>query len=306
MTSKPGSGAKLGVFLTLTIGFSLVFWTLIARGGGLDGAHADAWILGLMWSPGGAAILTKLYFDRTLRGLGWSWGKTRYQVGAYLLPLAYASCVYVTVWLVGLGSLNREVVAHAARKFGVSALPMPLALVAVFVIVGALGAVTQSIFALGEEIGWRGFLVPELAKSMSYAKTALVSGAIWALWHYPVVFFGGYRGKTPLWFSTICFTVLIIGISFPLAYLRLRSGSVWTAMFLHASHNLFIQTLYDRLTVDTGPTKWIVGEFGAGLAIAGVVVGILFWRMRGRLIAPITNQVDSSRVVEPAERQGSP
>jgi hypothetical protein len=38
---------------------------------------------------------------------------------------------------------------------------------------------------------------------------------------------------------------------------------VWPAAILHASHNLFVQALFDRVTVDTGPTKWLTGECGA-------------------------------------------
>jgi uncharacterized protein len=40
--------------------------------------------------------------------------------------------------------------------------------------------------ATGEEIGWRGFLVPELAKILPFSGVALVSGLIWASWHYPI------------------------------------------------------------------------------------------------------------------------
>ena len=40
--------------------------------------------------------------------------------------------------------------------------------------------------ATGEEIGWRGFLVPELAKVLPFTGVALVSGLIWASWHYPI------------------------------------------------------------------------------------------------------------------------
>ena len=71
---------------------------------------------------------------------------------------------------------------------------------------------------------------------------------------------------------------VVIGISFVFAWLRLASGSVWTGMLLHASHNLFIQGIFDPLTVDTGRTKWIIGEFGIGLAIIAVVMAIVVTR----------------------------
>lgn len=141
----------------------------------------------------------------------------------------------------------------------------------------------SSVSALGEEIGWRGFLVPELAKITTFSRTALISGALWAVWHYPLILFADYRSTTPSWYATLCFTVMVVGISFPFAWLRLKSGSVWTGMILHASHNIFIQGVFDPLTRDTGITNWIIGEFGAGLAVVGALVGLLFWQKRADL-----------------------
>ncbi len=50
--------------------------------------------------------------------------------------------------------------------------------------------------ALGEKIGWRGFLVPKLATATrSYPKTALMSGVIRAVWHFPLLIFGNYNAE---------------------------------------------------------------------------------------------------------------
>ncbi|HUX16074.1 MAG TPA: CPBP family intramembrane glutamate endopeptidase, partial [Phycisphaerae bacterium] len=62
-----------------------------------------------------------------------------------------------------------------------------------------------------------------------------------------------------------------------------KSGSLWTGALLHASHNLFIQGVFDRMTANTGHTAWITGEFGIALALAAVVVGVTFWTKRGAL-----------------------
>ncbi len=97
---------------------------------------------------------------------------------------------------------------------------------------------------LGEEIGRRGLLAPELAKLYSFTTTSVISGVVWAIWHYPVLLVGDYNNSgDPFWFGLICFTVLVIGISFALIWLRLKSGSLWTAVLLHTSHNIFIQAI---------------------------------------------------------------
>jgi CAAX protease family protein len=56
------------------------------------------------------------------------------------------------------------------------------------------------------------------------------------------------------------------------------SGSIWTAMLLHASHNLFIDNIFDPLTIDNETTRFVVGEFGVGLAVAAVIVAVLCCR----------------------------
>ena len=140
--------------------------------------------------------------------------------------------------------------------------------------------------ALGEEIGWRGFLVPELANNVSFTATALISGIIWSLWHYPVLIFADYNAGTATWYALLCFTVMVVGISFIFAWMRLKSGSLWTGALLHASHNLYVQAVFTPLTRNTGKTAWFIDEFGAVLPLVAVVVAIYFWTRRHEL--PVT------------------
>jgi hypothetical protein len=58
---------------------------------------------------------------------------------------------------------------------------------------------------------------------------------------------------------------------------------MWTAVILHASHNLFIQEIFDPLTVDRGMTRYVTTEFGAGLALAYTIAAWYVWRRRGEL-----------------------
>jgi len=47
-------------------------------------------------------------------------------------------------------------------------------------------------------------------------------------------------------------------------------------------HNHFVQDFFDPLTSDTGITPYIIGEFGVALAVAGIVVAFIFWKLRRR------------------------
>ena len=209
------------------------------------------------------ALGLQLRFRGSLRGLGWGFGGTRYWLAGYFVPILYALITYLLIWASPLGDVDRDVFTRLGARWYLL----------------GLGTVQSCLFALGEEIGWRGFLVPRLARVYSFDKVAIGSGLIWATWHFPVILFGGYSGGAPAWYSIVCFTVLVVGVSYFYTWITLASGSVWPAMLLHGSHNLYIQGVLDRATIDTGPTAYWTSEFGAGLAIAAVLVALVTRRL---------------------------
>src|SRR5437870_9998051 len=107
-------------------------------------------------------MVTRLVFQHDVRGEGWRWGDPRWSALAYLLPLGYATVAYGLVWLTGFGGVD-------LGRFKVSVLW--------FLVYGTAGSLLS---ATGEELGWRGFLVPALARRMSFTRVAMLSGAIWA------------------------------------------------------------------------------------------------------------------------------
>jgi membrane protease YdiL (CAAX protease family) len=274
------STKKIWVFLFLTFALSSIFYYFIISSGSIQ-----AYSLGLMWCPGIAALITQLIFQRNIRNLGWSIKPFRYLLVSYGLPLFYGLVVYGLVWLTGVGPFAPEDLAKKMAAQLQIQIQSPYAFVVVYgLIMATVGVVISGGSALGEEIGWRGLLVPELAKRFSFTATALVSGGIWAFWHYPAILFANYNNSdASTGFGLVCFTVLVIGISFAFAWLRLKSGSLWTAVLLHASHNLFIQALFTPLTGKTSLTPYVIDEFGLGLALAALLVAYLFWRKRGEL-----------------------
>jgi len=264
MERTPGTlKAQLATFLLLTFGLSTGFYIFFAHAKTLNVA-GGLFVGMLMWCPGVSALTTRLIFQRNVRGEGWAWAPSRYELAGYLLPIAYAACAYAAVWIFDFGRVDLARFKTNPLTFLTAGLALNLA------------------FALGEELGWRGFLVPKLAERFSFATTAVVSGIIWASWHMPLIIFADYNGGTPTLYSIACFAIMVVGISFPFAWLRLRSGSVWPVAILHASHNLFIQGFFDQVTVDTGITKYLLSEFGAVLALAAAITGWLFWRIDRR------------------------
>jgi len=277
----------LPCYLLLTLAFSSVFWFLIIKSGHLS-SGSGMYVAGLMWCPALAAMLTCKIVGRSIGTLGWKWGETRYQVMSYLIPLGYAATTYIIVWITGLGGFyDPKFVTAVSKSFGLGPLPPWFAIAFYLLLAGTFGFVRGCATALGEEIGWRGFLVPELAKRTNFTATALISGFIWAVWHSPILIFADYNAGTPAWYSLSCFTAMTVSLGFIFAWMRLKSGSLWTGVFLHASHNLFIQAFFDPITADTGRTKYVIGEFGAALAITVAIVAVYFWTRRGELPAEV-------------------
>jgi membrane protease YdiL (CAAX protease family) len=222
----------------------------------------------LLVAPGLAALITRFAFDRTLRGFGWTVPRPGYLVAAYLLPILVSGSMFVLAWLVAgyyaPDNTDTDVVES-------------------FVATATIGVVVVAAFSIGEELGWRGFLVPELAKITSFTNVALISGVIWAVWHWPLIIFAAEVtdfDATPVWFALPVFTITIIAAATVMAWLTLRTGSIWPAIILHGSQNAITQNFFSDYTTDTGNSAYYVSEIGGLIAVAWVATAYLFWRNR--------------------------
>jgi membrane protease YdiL (CAAX protease family) len=125
----------------------------------------------------------------------------------------------------------------------------------------------------------------------------LLVGLIWAAWHVPIniAVFPLHRPNVPLWYANACFAVTVIGVSFMHTWLRLRSQSVWPSVLFHAAGNAF-QAALQAATVEDGVTQYLTTEYGAGFAVAGLLVGLWFWSRR-REAVPASIRPDQDRAV---------
>jgi membrane protease YdiL (CAAX protease family) len=67
-----------------------------------------------------------------------------------------------------------------------------------------------------------------------------------------------------------------MAISTIFAYIRLRSGSLWGPAVMHSSHNVFVQSIFTPLTIQTAITPFIIDEFGVGIALVGLLLAVFF------------------------------
>jgi len=273
------------VFLVLTLAISCIFYALILHNDAAPGIRQ--YITGLMWSPALAALLTVRIRKLDLASLGWGWGATRWNLWGYLVPLAYAAIAYLFIWLAGFGGFaDAANVAKFAALLGWADAGPAIVVASYVLLMATTGVISSLATALGEEIGWRGFLAPRMASLIGFTPSVFVVGLIWAAWHMPLLLFGSYNQGTEWWFSATCFTVMVLGVSMIMAWLRLRSGSLWPCAILHASHNLFIQGVFTPLTGERGSTTaYAIDEFGFAVPVVVAAFAIWFWMRRDQAVA---------------------
>ncbi|MEM3384643.1 MAG: CPBP family intramembrane glutamic endopeptidase [Nitrososphaeria archaeon] len=101
-----------------------------------------------------------------------------------------------------------------------------------------LAAITlNAIFALGEEIGWRGFLVNLLIEKLGFLKTSIVVGILWGFWHATAIVLLGHNYQIHRIEGTLLFTAITILFTFSHIFVRISSNSVLPAASLHGSIN---------------------------------------------------------------------
>jgi membrane protease YdiL (CAAX protease family) len=274
------------IFLFTTLTLSSVVWLLTIHAAGKTGSFGNrVYGYGIMWCPALAAYITCKILRRNIADLAWQWGKPKYLLWSYLTPFFYTLTGYSIVWICGGGGFyDQPFLAKMEQDLGWTNVPPGIFLILFVILQGVIGILPSMATALGEEIGWRGFLLPEIAGSTkSYTKTSLIMGLIWAVWHYPLLIWGNYNAGAPAWYSLITFTIGVMSITFIFTWFRLKSNSLWTSVMLHASHNLFVQAVFNPITIENSHTRYFTGEFGIVLPVISLFLAIYFWRRRKEL-----------------------
>lgn len=201
-------------------------------------------------------------------------------VAGWLAPPLLVGLSLVAAAAFGFVQLDTTFAGFAAQLE--SALPPGTPLPPVGVVVFAqlamlpVGALFNSFFAFGEELGWRGWLLPAL-RPLGTWPALILSGVIWGFWHSPVILLGYNFGRTDV--TGVLFMIGgCVAWGILLGWLRLRSASVWPAVIAHGSLNaaggmilLFAAAQPDlALAGPLGVAAWIVvAAFAVVLALTG-------------------------------------
>lgn len=280
--SKPAAQKKetwntLGVFFILLISFSSIAYYAILK------LNPTSIYVGLlMISPALAAFLTLKIKKRPVSSLPWNLKDLKYLKLSFFTPILYVSIAYALLWVFGLGNLaNTETITEWSNELGIGESNQMLVIVAMVFLLLTVGVIKNLGSTLGEEIGWRGFLIFELRKIMSFKALAIFSGIVWAVWHYPIIYLIYGKGGDLL-IHMGAFTIMIIGISVILAYFTFKSKSLWPAAIYHSVHNIYIQKICSPLTTSNDNTAFWIDEYGFMIPIVTTVFAIYFLIKAGK------------------------
>ncbi|MBD8526838.1 CPBP family intramembrane glutamic endopeptidase [Pseudomarimonas arenosa] len=284
---------SLWVFLGVSFGFSWGLAELTYRVWQPEPLGLALMLMVYMWGPGLGAIAARCLVEKQpLRSLGPLWRWSPWLLVAWLAPLPFALAhVLLSVLAPGV-SLSVDIVAvrevillavapeqQAAARSQLEALGewLVLAMIAQIVIGGLLaGATINALGALGEELGWRGYLQQHWARLGFWRCHALI-GVVWGVWHWPAILRGHNYPDHPYW--GLAMMVLFCVSAAPLfGYLRDRAGSLLAPVLAHGV-----------LNATGGVVLFVVGASDlwrgpAGLAgvlvLALINLGLFFHRRR--------------------------
>lgn len=222
--------------------------------GGLRNPFAPLVLIAMMFTPTIGALVAVFFVQRprprsvpeylgmwplrpawrliglTLAGI---FGSIAISVAAVFLAAAVGAVQLDLTTFSGFAALLHDQLAAAG---GPTELPIPVGLlVALQLAIIPLGAVFNGFATVGEELGWRGWLLPSL-RPLGTWPALLISGVLWGLWHSPIILLG-YNFGEPNLFGVLLMTLGCTAYGVLIGWLRLRSGSVWPAVFAHGAFN---------------------------------------------------------------------
>lgn len=223
---------KIPFFVTLLVGWGFIFVSLL-----------------MTWLTLGQQEAVRLFKRFLLWRVGWQW----YLVALWLAPALQFAAVLLASWMTGIPvdygqPLIRQVVPGSAPLFH---LIVPWFLF--------------EFLTNGEEMGWRGYILPRLQARHSALLASLIVGVIWSVWHLPKFLGAGTSaGRSLIWF-----TLFLIAASVLYTWLYNNSrGSLLLVTLFHASSNTSGMFLPISYAVQDGVTQSLL----AMLTILAVVL----------------------------------
>jgi membrane protease YdiL (CAAX protease family) len=290
---------KIAFFLAFTFGVDWLMALVFFLCGGKSSAIGYAVMVAVyMYIPAIVAVLVRKIFnkDRWLDALGLRLRFSPWFFVAWLLPPSFALAIFgLSLLFPGVGfspdasgflSQYKDLLspdAYALAQKQMTSLPLPLFWLSL--LNGFAGGMSVNVvFAYGEELGWRGFLFDEL-KPLGFWRTSIVTGAIWGVWHAPLILMGHNYAHYPVpgVFMMVAWCLLLAPI---FTFIRMKSKSVLGTAILHGMLNGMAAL---PIVLVSGGNELLTGFTGlAGFIVFALVDAAIFVYLKLRPPAEFT------------------
>lgn len=238
-----------------------------------------------------AALITRLITkDKT---------KWRISIKVWKNPALWAFCAFIPGILISLGAALYFLLfpEEYSGVFDIGSLigmdyilqiSSPLKFSIVCILVSALCFPLQ-ILELGEEVGWREYLLPKQIEQYGMRKGILLNGLYWGIAHLPLIYFGFNYSSENMgapWSNMAMMTLVCVTLGIICSYVMVRSNNVMYSAIIHGVVNVigeipvFISVSHKSGLLGPNPTG-IIGM--SGLILCAVVMYILLCKSKNKL-----------------------
>lgn len=256
--------------LALFFGALLTLVTGVVLFSELTGISLLSLLIPYMFTPMVAALAVCYWDEIPLSTVGLQRGRVRWLLAAVVV--VFPIITSVTVVSITVPGITVDPTASEVPEIDLTAgvsshLPVLGLTLLVALTVGTLPA-------LGEEVGWRGYLLWELAP-LGFWKASITIGAVWGVWHAPALVVGWNYPSFP-YLGIVLMTVVCAAWGPLYTYLVVRAESVLAAALFHSVFNAFALTI--AFTEANSPvlSELVASEVGiAGMLVFGLIaIGI--------------------------------
>lgn len=234
-----------------------------------------------------------------LKGMGWKpvfKGNMKIILFAWLAPAvlsALGALIYFLVFPQHFDLSGSYVVStvgeSALQQMKESGITYPT-----YVLITCVGCITyfpliNMFFGMGEEVGWRGFLYPQLKARFGRRTGRLLGGAIWGTWHWPVIWLIGYDYGTEYFgfpvVGMLLFALVTVALGIIADWTYEKTGCIWLPSLFHGAFNAAATVAIAVCIPEIGSAR-LLGPSPVGL-LAGipffVIALILFFSKKGKI-----------------------